>query len=107
MLIILVVLCIVSVIHLLFRLASKIKAVTTPNEAAPWNETYCIFHLYNLRLVRIVCYVLLFRLSILLGQFVLGDKWYIYFFPKSMQRDCFECMATEPEMPMYVADSAL
>ena len=51
------------------------------------NTTYCIFSLWNLRLIKAELFTILVCLSMAVLQFGLGDKWYIYFFPESQQME--------------------
>ena len=40
-------------------------------------------------------------------QLLLGDKWYIYFFPEKLQRDCSSACPKDKDVPMYEIDTVL
>lgn len=70
-----------GIVYLLCKLGPKIKEVTEPNAAAPWNQTYCIFYHYNLQLVRFQLIVLLvYLMFVSFTIFVIQDNWDKYFF---------------------------
>ena len=75
------------VMYLLCRkINSKIKSVTEPNASAPWNETYCVFFLYNLQILKVHLFLICCHLLSFLVQVSIGPFWYKVFFSESQQR---------------------
>ena len=69
------------------KINSKIKSVSEPNTSAPWNETYCVFFVYNLRILKMHLFLLCCHLLSFLAQVSIGPNWYKVFFVEIQQRN--------------------